>query len=113
MATVTPGEENLTSAPLVRTFAVALTASDAGKNVLTIDLRDYERIEFQYVGTIPAGNIGFTGGLKADSLASFATPTWQQETSWTQQTYSAQDARCLPLPFPHSSASCRRLHGPA
>jgi hypothetical protein len=68
MATVTQGEENLTSAPLVRTFAVALTASDAGKNVLTIDLRDYERIEFQYVGTIPAGNIGFTGGLKADSL---------------------------------------------
>jgi hypothetical protein len=24
-------------------------------------------VDFQYVGTIPAGNIGFTGGLKADA----------------------------------------------
>jgi hypothetical protein len=68
MATVTQGEENITSAPLARTYAVALTAADSNKNVLTLDLRDYSRVEFQYTGTLPAGNIGFTGGLKADNL---------------------------------------------
>jgi hypothetical protein len=68
MATVTTGEENITSSPLTRTYAVALTAADANKLALTIDLRDYSRIEFQYVGTIPAGAIGFSGGLKADAL---------------------------------------------
>jgi hypothetical protein len=67
MATVTPGEENITSAPLARTFAVALTAADANKTVLTLDLRDYSKVDFQYVGTIPAGNIGFAGGLRADA----------------------------------------------
>jgi hypothetical protein len=68
MATVTQAEENITSSPLTRTFKVALAPADANKLALTVDLRDYARVEFQYVGTLPAGNIGFTGGLTADNL---------------------------------------------
>jgi hypothetical protein len=65
MATVTTETENYTSG---RTFAVTLTAADAGKLSATIDLREFSRIEMQYVGTLPAGNIGFSGGLRADAL---------------------------------------------
>jgi hypothetical protein len=65
MATVTTDTENYTSG---RTYAVALTSADANKLALTLDLREFNKAEFQFVGTLPAGNIGFTGGLRAENL---------------------------------------------